>query len=58
MFSYEFDEISKNTFFTEHLWTTASELTVWIHDCLLSLAFSSSHNMKSDGCLELPVSPY
>ena len=28
MFSYEFDEISKNTFFTEHLWTTASELTV------------------------------
>ena len=58
MFSYEFDEISRNTFFTEHLWTTASELTVWIHDCLLNLAFSSSHNMKSECCLELPVSPY
>ena len=27
MFSYEFCEISKNTFFTEHLWTTASN--VW-----------------------------
>ena len=24
MFSFEFCEISKNTFFTEHLWTTAS----------------------------------
>ena len=24
MFSYEFSKISKNTFFTEHLWTTAS----------------------------------
>ena len=25
VFSYEFCEISKNTFFTEHLWTTASK---------------------------------
>ena len=25
MFSCEFCEIFKNTFFTEHLWTTASE---------------------------------
>ena len=25
MFSSEFCEISKNTFFTEHLWMTASE---------------------------------
>ena len=25
LFSCEFCEISKNTFFTEHLWTTASE---------------------------------
>ena len=25
MFSCEFCEISKNTFFTEHLWTAASE---------------------------------
>ena len=24
VFSYEFCEISKHTFFTEHLWTTAS----------------------------------
>ena len=24
VFSYEFCEISKNIFFTEHLWTTAS----------------------------------
>ena len=23
LFSYEFCEISKNTFFTKHLWTTA-----------------------------------
>ena len=27
-FSCEFGEISKNSFFTEHLWTTASK---WIH---------------------------
>ena len=27
--SCEFCEISKNTFFTEHLWTTAS-ITIWI----------------------------
>ena len=26
VFSCEFDEISKNTFFTEHLWTTASQI--------------------------------
>ena len=26
VFSWEFWEISKNTFFTEHLWTTASVL--------------------------------
>ena len=29
VFSCEFCEISKNTFFTEHLWTTAS---VWTYD--------------------------
>ena len=28
MFSCEFCEISKNTFFTEHLWATASEITL------------------------------
>ena len=27
MFSCQFCEISKNTFFTEHLWTTASVVT-------------------------------
>ena len=27
VFSCEFCEISKNTFFTEHLWTTASEVS-------------------------------
>ena len=27
VFSYEFCEISKNTFFTEHLWATLSEFT-------------------------------
>ena len=30
MFSYEFCGISKNTFFTEHLWTTASEVLLII----------------------------
>ena len=25
LFSYKFCEISKNTFFTEHIWTTASD---------------------------------
>ena len=28
MFSCEFCEISENTFSTEHLWTTASDLTL------------------------------
>ena len=28
VFSYEFCEISKNTFFIEHLWTTASLYTL------------------------------
>ena len=30
VFSCEFCEISKNTFFTEHIWTTASEVGPWI----------------------------
>ena len=29
VFSCEFSEISKNTFFTEHLWATASEINSW-----------------------------
>ena len=28
VFSCDFCEISKNTFFTEHLWTTASDYTM------------------------------
>ena len=32
MFSYEFYEISKNSFFTEHLWVTAS-IAVDHEDC-------------------------
>ena len=28
LFSCEFCEISKNTFFTEHLWTTASKIVL------------------------------
>ena len=38
MFSYEFYEISKNTCFTEHLWTTASEhlyFSVYDKGCIL-----------------------
>ena len=31
VFSCEFCEISKNTFFTEHFWTTASELNILRH---------------------------
>ena len=35
VFSCEFCEISKNTFFTEHLWTTASDITsiLWSYVC-------------------------
>ena len=40
--SYEFCEITKNNFFTEHLWTTASKsciIDIWqepkIHLCVL-----------------------
>ena len=38
MFSYEFNKLSKNTFFSEHLWATASEpresskLVKYLHD--------------------------
>ena len=38
MFSYEFYEISENTCFTEHLWTTASEhlyFSVYDKGCIL-----------------------
>ena len=35
VFSCEFCEISKNTFFTEHLWMTASEGHIIISECAL-----------------------
>ena len=31
MFPCEFSEISKNTFFTEHLWTTASGFSLQLY---------------------------
>ena len=43
MFSCEFYEISKNTFFTEHLWLTASklgsDLLLLIEICTLKIFF-------------------
>ena len=41
VFPCEFCEISKNTFFTEHLWTTASVI-------MLILAFSTFQRYKQD----------
>ena len=39
VFSCEFCKISKNTFFTEHLWTTASVITWMFTDiCILILS--------------------
>ena len=34
VFSYEFCEIFKNTFFTEHFRTTASKLTIFLKDSI------------------------
>ena len=48
VFSFEFSKISKNTFFTEHLWTTASRL-LRVEKCLhysieiSVLDFSNAH---------------
>ena len=37
MFSCDFCEISKNTFFTEHLWATASLKSLDLSPCLQAL---------------------
>ena len=50
VFSCEFCEISKNTFFTEHLWTTASTL---ICDCLFIF-----NSMKVEAGSYLPTCTY
>ena len=39
VFSLEFCEISKNTFFTEHHWTTASEKIIKILLAFLAIMF-------------------
>ena len=41
MFSCEFSKISKNTFFTEHLWTTASGFTENTHANISSFVVSN-----------------
>ena len=37
VFSYKFYEISKNTFFTEHLWTTVSHVNMMMLICINSI---------------------
>ena len=51
MFSCEFYETSRNTFFTENLWTTASKFT-WISLANLSslLLYLHSYNTESPFC--------
>ena len=48
MFSCEFSEISKNTFFTEHFWTTASvsDSTSDIRPC-----FIGEEKLRADECV-------
>ena len=36
VFSFQFCEISKNTFFTEHLWTTASLIRIYPPPAMLT----------------------
>ena len=50
MFSWEFCEISKNTFFTEHLWTAASVSALCrIKLEFLPYAFESYHWLSDLG---------
>ena len=35
VFSFEFCKTCKNTFFTEHLWTTVSDLSMFEHDYII-----------------------
>ena len=59
MFSCEFWEIPKNSFFTEHLWATASEkhlptaATAFFGNCLVKAFFTSFvlfYETKIKGC--------
>ena len=62
MFFFEFCEISKNTFFTEHIWATASEehlptaASGFLETALLehsshpNLAMGTFHETKIKGC--------
>ena len=54
MFSCEFCEISKNAFFTEHLWTTASEFVteMLIFQSSRSQMFSKIGALKNFTILE------
>ena len=47
MFSSEFCEISKNTFFEEYLWTTASKIVPKILSLLLNEFLESEIMQKS-----------
>ena len=52
VFSYEFCEISQNSFFTEHLWTTASVKTYfqfsWYQSCRYETVLTSSSNILTN----------
>ena len=55
VFSYEFREISKSTFFTEHLWATASEylVLIWLTmqgwNAVLTLELTSAFEVRTLG---------
>ena len=45
VFSCKFCEISKNTFFTEHLWTTASNVCfVWVSKCFQNICYAAENS--------------
>ena len=44
----EFCEISKNTFFTEHLWTTASNMKIFAYEYLYSSPSASLLDISRD----------
>ena len=50
VFSCEFGEISKNTFFTEHPWATASESNYW-QFCMEMLHFQFCYFHRKNGTL-------
>ena len=53
VFSCEFYEISKNTFFTEHLWATASE-NYWCNIRPVHIVIFLQENNHKQCCLDLP----